>query len=148
LGHTREGSKITIVSSLAKHFADEEAAPIKATVDVTDMMIEAELLQVMDTDILDSITAPFGSYSTGTGYKQYTVGRKTLTYTSCALIWPTPMDVTKFAVAHIYNGINEAGLSYSISRKGMGATPVKLVAYALTSRAAADAVGNHWWQIA
>lgn len=148
LGHTREGAKITIVSSLAKHFADENAAPIKSTVEATEMMIEAELLQVLDADVLTKITAPFGSYSTASGYKQWTVGRKALTYDSIALIFPTPADVTKFAVAHIYNGINEAGLSYSISRKGMAGTPVKFVAHALTSRAEADSVGNYWFQIA
>lgn len=148
LGHTKEGSKITIVSSLAKHFADEEAVPIKATVDVTDMSIEGEFLQVLDDDVLKKLTAPFGTYATASGYKQWTIGRKTLTYDSVAMIWPTPADATKFAVAHIYNGINEAGLSFQISRKGMASAPFKFVAYAITSRAAADAVGNYWYQIA
>lgn len=148
LGHTKEGSKITIVSSMSKHFADEEAAPIKSTIDVTDMSIEGEFLQVLDDDVLKKLTAPFGTYGTSTGYKEWTIGRKALTYDSVAMIWPTPADPTKFAVAHIYSAINEAGLAFQISRKGMSSTPFKFVAHAITSRAKADSVGNYWYMIA
>ncbi len=148
LGHTIEGTTISIVAAITKHFVDELEAPFKASVDATDMMFEGRFAQVMDEDVLKQITAPFGTYATGSGYKEFSIGRKTLTYTSLALIFPTPMDSTKFAVAHIYNGLNEAGLTYSVSRKGMADTPFKFVAYGLSTRAAGDTVGKYWWQIA
>src|SRR5574343_167647 len=47
LGHTKEGSKVTIVSSITKYYADEEASPIKAVVDATDMSIEGSFLQLL-----------------------------------------------------------------------------------------------------
>jgi len=147
LGHTKEGSKVTITASQIKHYADEVATPIKATVDVVDMMIEGSFLQIMDADVLKKLTDGFGTYGTGSGYVENTIGRKTLAYQSVALIWPTPADATKFAVAHIYQAINEAGLSWQISRKGMSETPFKFVAFAIASRAAADQVGNYWYQV-
>lgn len=147
LGHTKEGVKLTISTGLTKHYVDELAEPIKATVDANEMMFEGEFLQVLDEDVLKKLTAPFGTYSSGSGYKEFSIGRKTLAYDSIALIFPTPNDVTKFAVAHIYNGINEAGLSYQVSRKGMPSTPFKFVAYGLSSRASTDSVGKYWWQV-
>ncbi len=148
LGHTVEGTTITIASALTKHFVDELEAPFKSSVDATEMMFEGRFAQVMDEDVLKQITAPFGTYATGSGYKEFSIGRKTLTYTSVAIIFPTPQDVTKFAVAHIYNGLNEAGLAFSISRKGMADTPFKFVAYGLSTRAVTDTVGKYWYQTA
>jgi len=147
LGHTREGVKLTVATNLTKHYVDELAEPIKATVEATEMMFEGEFLQVLDEDILKTLTAPFGTYGSGTGYKEFSIGRKTLTYSSIALIYPTPEDVTKYAVAHIYNGMNEGGLDYTVSRKTMAGTPFKFVAYALSGRAQADTVGKYWWQV-
>jgi hypothetical protein len=147
LGHTREGVKLTVATNLTKHYVDELAEPIKATVEATEMMFEGEFLQVLDDDILKTLTAPFGTYSSGSGYKEFSIGRKTLTYSSIALIFPTPEDVTKYAVAHIYNGMNEAGLDYTVSRKTMAGTPFKFVAYALSGRAASDTVGKYWFQV-
>lgn len=148
LGHTKEGSKVNIVSSITKHYADEEASPIKATVEQTEFTLEGAFLQLLDEDILKKVTAGFGSYSTASGYKQFQIGRKVLAYTSVALIFPTPEDVTKFAVVNIYNAINEGGLGFGVSRKGMSESPFKFVGYGLTSRAGADSLGNYWWQIA
>ncbi len=148
LGHTKEGATITVASTLTKFYADELETPIKSSVDATEMMIEGVFLQVMDEDVLKQITAPFGTYATGSGYKEFSIGRKTLTYTSVAIIYPTPQDVAKFAVAHIYQGLNEAGLNFSVSRKGMSETPFKFVAYGLSSRAATDTVGKLWYQTA
>lgn len=148
LGHTIEGTTLTIASSLTKHFVDELEAPFKASVDATEMMFEGRFAQVMDEDVLKQITAPFGTYATGSGYKEFAIGRKTLSYSSIALIWATPMDSTKYAVAHIYNGLNEGGLNFGVTRKGMADTPFKFVAYGLSTRAVTDTVGKYWWQIA
>jgi hypothetical protein len=154
LGHTKEGVKLTIGTSLTKHYVDELAEPIKATVDTTEMMFEGEFLQVMDEEVLKKLTAAFGTYdnSSPANTEVFNIGRKALVYDSVALIFQTPMSLDsvtpKFAVAHIYNGINEAGLSYQVSRKGMAGTPFKFVAYGISSRAANDSVGAYWWQTA
>ena len=151
LGHTKEGVKLTIGTSLTKHYVDELAEPIKATVDTTEMMFEGEFLQVLDEDVLKKLTAAFGTYDATppSGTKVFNVGRKALAYDSIALIYQTPMSIgatAKYAVAHIYNGLNESGLSYSISRKGMAGTPFKFVAYGISSRSSEDSVGAYWWQ--
>jgi len=152
LGHTKEGVKLTIGTSLTKHYVDELAEPIKATVDTTEMMFEGEFLQVMDEDVLKKLTASFGTYADTppAGTTLFNIGRKSLAYDSVALIFQTPMSLNtatpKWAVAHIYNGINEAGLSYSVSRKGMAGTPFKFVAYGISSRDKKDTVGAYWWE--
>jgi hypothetical protein len=148
LGHTKDGTRVTITNTLTKHYVDEVAAPVKTTVETVDMMFEGTFHQILDEDVLKKITAGFGTYSTAAGYKQFTIGTKSLTYESVALIYPHPNDVTKFVVVHMYNAINEGGLGYGVSRKTLAETPFKFVAYALTSRAKADSVGNHWHQIA
>jgi hypothetical protein len=148
LGLTKEGAVITIVGSLTKHFADELETPVKATTDTTEMMFEGTFLQVADLKVLESVTQTIGTKVTASGIESFTIGRKTLTYTPVALIWPTAADATKFHVAQMYAGINEAGLSHSISRKGMAEIPFKFVAYGIASRAAADRVGNYWRQVA
>lgn len=148
LGHTKEGAKVTIVSAITKHYVDELAEPIKATVETTDMMIEGSFVQLLDEDVLKKITPGFGTYATGSGYKEFAIGRVALAYTSLAMIFPTPADTTKFAVVHIYNALNEGGLGFNISRKGMSDSPFKFVGYGLSSRAATDTIGKYWWQIA
>jgi hypothetical protein len=148
LGHTKDGIKVTITNALTKHYVDEQASPVKTTVETVDMMLEGTFNQILDEDVLKKLTAGFGSYSTASGYKQFTIGRKAITYDSVALIYPNPEDPTKFVVVHMYNAVNEGGLGYGVSRKTLAEMPFKFVAYALSSRAAADAVGNHWWQTA
>lgn len=148
LGFTKAGAKVNIVSSIANHYADEVDTPILSTVEQTSATIEGEFLQVMDLDVLKKITAPFGTYSTGSGFAQFTLGKKILSYTSVALIWPSAMDSTKFSVVHLYNAMNTAGLSFDITRKGMASTPFKFEAYAVPTRASADCLGNYWWTIA
>lgn len=148
LGFTREGCKVNFASSETLHYADEIDTPLFSTVEQTDASIEGELLQIMDEDVLQKLTTSFGTYATGSGYKEISIGKKTLVYTGVALIWPTAQDVTKFAVAHLYQARNTAGLSFSISRKGMSGTPFKFQGYAIASRAAADRVGKYWYETA
>jgi hypothetical protein len=147
LGFTREGAKVTFVSRLTPHYANEIDTPLFSTVEQTEASIEAELLQVMDEDVLQKVTASFGTYATGSGYKEFAIGKKTLVYTGIALIWPTAQDVTKFAVAHLYQAMNTSGLTFGVDRTKMSGAPVKFEGYAVVSRAAADRVGKYWWEI-
>lgn len=149
LGHTSAGTTLTIGMTVTDHFADEVPYPVKSSFDTSSMEMSGALVQVFDEEMLKIITANIGTYATAAGYKQFTMGQKTsLSYSSIALIWPTEMDATKFAVFHIYNGMNVNGMSFAVDRKGRSETPFTIRGYALTARAAADQLGNYWWQIA
>lgn len=147
LGFTKEGSKITIVSNLVHHYADEIDTPIFSTVEQTDATIEGEFLQIMDVDVMTKLSAPFGTAGAAAGYKQYQIGKKTLTYTGICVIWPSSNDATKFGILHLYSAMNTAGVGFGISRKGMSSTPFKFQGYAVASRASADRLGCLWWQV-
>lgn len=148
LGHTDAGTTCTLGMTVTDHFVDEVPYPIKSSADTSSMEISGSLVQVLDEEMLKVITANIGTYSTSTGYKQFTIGAATsLVYTSIALIFPTPMDPTKFTVFHIYNGMNTNGMTFAVDRKGRSTTPFTIKGYALTARAQADQLGNYWWQI-
>ena len=148
LGHTAAGTTLTLGMTVTEHFVDESGYPVKTSMDVTSMEISGALVQIFDEEMLKIITANIGTYSTAAGYKQFTIGTPaSLTYTSIALIFPTEMDATKYAVFHIYNGMNTNGMTFAVDRKGRSETPFTIKGYALTSRATADQVGNYWWQI-
>lgn len=149
LGHTAAGTTITLGMTITEHFADESPFPVKTSTDTTSMEMSGALIQVFDEEMLKVITANIGTYGTAAGYKQFTIGTKTtLTYSSIALIFPTEMDATKYAVFHIYNGMNTNGMTFAVDRKGRSETPFTIKGYAITARAQADQVGNYWWQIA
>lgn len=149
LGMTKEGASFTFKPKVENYYADEFKSPIKAVIAETEAMISAELLQVEDMDVLKQVTQGFGTYSTSTGYKQITMGTGTLTYTSIALIWPTEADSTKFAVAHLYKAYNEAGIDgLTIGRQGQGGLKVSFRGLDITTRSAADTLGNYWLQTA
>jgi hypothetical protein len=149
LGHTAAGTTLTLGFTVTDHFVDETPFPIKTSSDTTSMSMSGSLVQVFDEEMLKIITANIGTYSTAAGYKQFTIGAfSSLSYTSAALIFPTEADPTKFAVFHIYNGMNTNGLTFAVDRKGRSETPFTITGYALTARAQADQVGNYWWQTA
>lgn len=148
LGHTAEGT--TIVANVTKtdYFVDETPYPVKQSIDSSTAEMTGNLVQVMDEEVMQVLMAGFGTYSTAAGYKQITLGNKpTLAYTSIAFIVPTPMDPTKFFVFQLYDALNTAGLNLQFGSKVRGQTPFTFSGRALTARAAADQMGNYWWQI-
>lgn len=148
LGHTDAGTKITMNMTVTDHFADELPYPIKSSQDTTSMEISGNFLQILDEGILARMTENFGTYSTAAGYKQFSIGTPAaLLYAPIAFIFPTPMDTTKFAVVHLYNAMNVAGLDITVDRKGRSMSPFTFRAYALSARASTDQLGSYWWQI-
>jgi hypothetical protein len=148
LGHTAEGTEVTINFEVTDHTADEVLYPIATSVNASSMEIAGDLIQIFDEETLKVLSAGFGTYATAAGYREFAFGTKpSLTYSSIALIWPTQMDATKFAVAHMYNGFNVGGLKLKVDRTGRSQSPFQFRAYALTSRAATDQLGKYWWQI-
>jgi hypothetical protein len=146
-GVTRDGAKHSIKPSYTKYYADEFRNPLVTNVDQISMSIAAELLAVTDMDVIKNLLAGIGTYSTGAGYKQVTVGTTAITYQCLASIFPLIEDPTKWGVFNIYSTINEQGVEWSQSRKALGGMPVQFSAYEVTTRAATDTAGNFWKQI-
>jgi hypothetical protein len=149
LGLTRAGATARIVPAFDNYMADEFSAPVKTSMSGLEAVIEAELLQVFDTDVMTVLSAGFGTYATASGYVEYSLGVGTQAYTSLALIFPTEADPTKFAICHLYKCFNEAGIdSIGGARKDMSGLKVRFRGLDITSRAVTDTLGKIWWQIA
>lgn len=148
LGHTDAGLSISATESTSDFFADESFGPIGSYIESVEFTISGTALQVADEEVIKVLGANFATYSTSSGYKQNTLGVKSsISYTSVAVIWPSPMDATKYEVFHLYNARNIAGFKFSIGRKQRAGTEFNFKGYGLTARAAADQFGNYWWQI-
>jgi hypothetical protein len=148
LGHTDAGLTVTATETTTDFFADELPTPIGSGIDSLSVSISGTLLQVNDEDVMKVMAANFGTYSTAAGYKQLTLGFKSaISYTSSAIIYPSPADATKFAVFHLYSARNTAGFTFALGRKTRAGTPFTLTGYGVSGRASADSYGNYWWQI-
>jgi hypothetical protein len=148
LGYTEAGLTITGTETVTDFFADELGSPIASALDQSEISISGSALQVVDEDVMKLLGANFATYSTNTGYKQFQLGQKTtISYSSVAVIFPSPQDATKFVVFNLYNARNTTGFTFSVSRKGRASTPFTFKGYGLAARALADSVGNYWWQI-
>lgn len=149
LGHTTEGWEMTANKETEDQNLDEVVAPVDTIITNLPVALAANLAQTQDiSGVLQYLVSGFGTYSTAAGYEQITLGISTMTYTACALITPTKADATKFLVYNLYKSLNDSGLANQIKRRGLGNNPVSFKGYAITSRAAADQVGNFWKQIA
>src|SRR5688572_14222851 len=148
LGYTDAGVTVTATETSTDFFADESPAPIGSAIDSATISISATLLQVNDEDVMKVLASNVGTYSTAAGYKQFQLGVKSaLTYTSAAVIYPSPADPTKFAVFHLYSVRNTTGFTFALGRKSRAGTPMTLTGYGVAGRASADSYGNYWWQI-
>lgn len=147
-GETRAGAKHSIKPTYAKYYADEFRGPIVTNVDAVEMSIAAELLAVTDMDVVKNLLAGVATYSTASGYKQNTVGALAIVYQCLASIFPLIEDTAKWGVFNIYSTLNESGIEWEQSRKALGGMPVMFSGYEVTTRAAADTLGNYWKQIA
>jgi hypothetical protein len=148
LGHTDAGLTVTARETNQDWFADENPFPIGSSIDTAELMIEGAALQIADEEAMKVFGAGIGTYSTAAGYKQFTLGFKpTISYNSMAVIWPSPLDPTKYAIFNMYNARNVNGFQFQIGRKVRGSSGFQIKGYGLTARAAADQLGNYWWQI-
>jgi|SRR5204862_5722184 hypothetical protein len=148
LGHTDAGLTVTARDTIQDWFADEVPYPIGSSLQSSEVMIEGAALQIADEEAMKIFGSGIGTYSTAAGYKQFQLGWKpTITYNSMAVIYPSPLDPTKFAVFNLYNARNTNGFQFQIGRKNRASTGFQIKGYGLTARAAADQLGNYWWQI-
>lgn len=142
MGATKAGAKLMAKSSLTKHYVDEFRAPIVTSIDTVEMGISAELVGVTDMQLAAYLLPGVGTRATGSGYDYVTVGSKAIAYDCCVLTYALIEDTTKSGWFMLYNCLNDTGVEWAQSRKELGATPVSLVGYELTSRATADTLGQ------
>jgi len=148
LGATKGGAKLMVKTTLQKFYVDEFRGAVVTNVDAVEMGISAELVGVTDMELMAWMLPGVGTRATASGYDEVAIGAKAIGYDSIALIFPLVEDITKFGVFHVYNGLNDAGVEWAQSRKEQGFTPLSIVAYEVTSRAATDTLGKIWKQIA
>lgn len=147
MGATKSGAKLMVKSSNTKFTVDEFQGAIITNIDSVEMGISAELVGVTDMQLLAYLMPGVGTRATGAAYDEVSIGRTAIAYDSIALIFPLIEDKTKFGVFHIYSGNNDTGVEWAQSRKELGFTPVSLIAYEVTTRAATDTMGKVWKQI-
>lgn len=147
-GATKAGAKLTVTTSWDEYFVDEFPDPIVTNLSQTGMQFEGELAGVLDMTLLEYLSPGAGTYSTASGYKQLTVGRRATTYTGVAVVAPRADDSTKVVVAHIYKAVNTAGITMDFGRKTQGFTPFNFKGYAIGTRDADDTLGIIWHTIA
>jgi hypothetical protein len=151
VGLTKAGTTVTVKYSQIASEADELAAPYRRLIDVEEMAFEGEWLQLLDEVIL-KIMMPNATYSAPSGKKRFAVGGlsaiPSAARPSIALITPRYDDPTKFIVAHMFEGLNTAGLEALITRKQDASSKFKFEAQSIPSRAAGEQIGSYWWQTA
>lgn len=148
LGHTTEGWSFAATPEVDRLTADEAVAPIKVTTGAVEASIQGNIIQLTDlSGVQQYLVQGMGTYGTAVGYEQITLGLIAVTYTAAALIWPTEADATKFVIYNLYKAINVGGLGGTVRRRQLGSHPVNLSGIAITTRAAADQLGNYWKQI-
>jgi len=148
LGHTDAGTKLTMNFTITDHYVDEVPYPVKSSYDQTTFELTGNLVQIFDEEAMKALSENFATYGTAAGYKQFTIGTPgSIAFRTITFICPTPMDATKFLVVQAYSAMNVAGWDMTFDRKGRSMTPFTFRAYALTTRASADQLGNYWWQI-
>lgn len=147
LGMTKEGAVYSVKQANQDIYADEFHPPIDAIGTQLEASIQAEILAVEDWDIMAEMGSGFATNGSGAGYEENTIGTVARVFKSVALTWPLQTDPTKFGVMQLYKAYNEAGWDSVIhSLKTQGSAKINLKGYAISTRAAADLMGNCWKQ--
>ncbi len=147
LGGTEAGSKVMVKPTFQNFEIDEFRNPVITTIGGMQMGISANLAAVNDTNLLAWLLNGIGTRTvTSNVTEQIKIGITALTYYSCVLIFPLQLDQTKFGIFHVYNGLNNAGVEWDVTRKKAGFTPINLLGFELTTRAVTDTMGAIWTQ--
>lgn len=142
LGGTKAGCKVMVKPTIDKFSIDEFRNPVITTVGGMQMGISAELAAVNDTNVLAWLLNGVATRTvTSNVTEQIKIGITALSYYGGVVLFPLQLDQTKFGWFHIYNGLNDAGVEWAITRKEPGFTPISFVGLELTTRALTDTMG-------
>jgi len=150
LGATKAGADLMIAPTYDNFNVDEFRAPIITNVGSLEMGIAAELVAITDIVAMNKLLSGVSTYATGAlsgddaAYSELRIGAKAITYASIALIFELKETAGEWGIFHLYSALNNAGLKWKQSRKELGFTPVNLVGYEITTRAATDTLGCYW----
>jgi hypothetical protein len=143
-GLTLEGTRVTYKPTVEEFTANETTAPIITAITGEALSISGSMIQILDFVKLSKLIAG-GTYSTGSGYSQITIGGKqTLSTFTALLIAPLYNDPTKILGVELYKSYAPDGLEFDISRTKLAATPFSLMGQAITSRPQGDQIGLIW----
>ncbi len=147
LGMTEGGEEWSVKPTKTDFFADEFVNPIASRITAEEGVISASVLQIGDMAV-QAILNPTSTRSDVGGTEGLTFGGLgTITYRSFAVIWPVEGSTTLFQVFHIYKGYNDQGLAAQITSKKLGASPVAIRGYAITTRTAGDQLARFFRQV-
>lgn len=147
LGMTEGGEEWSAKPTKTDFFADEFVNPIASRITAEEIVITASLLQISDFAV-QQLLNPTGTRSDVGGSEGMTFGGATdFVYRSFAVIWPVEGDSAKFHVFHIYKGYNDQGMAAQITRKKLGASPIAIRGYAITTRTAGDQTARFFRQV-
>jgi hypothetical protein len=138
LGYTAAGAEALAKPTYFLGNADEENAPIIAKPTGEELAISGSMLQITDMDLME-ILNPTATRSDVMGTTGLTFGgKRSMDYTSVAIVFPLEEDPTRYGVFHLYKAYNDAGLAFKISGKAMSENPFAFRDLAISSRAAGD----------
>lgn len=147
LGLTEKGATVNIKMTTEEEYFDEFYQPLGTDVTQREFTVTAELSEIYNIDVLETISKGMGTKITGAGYEGINIGAAALAYTSIAVISPLRADPTKFSIIHIYQAFAQIDMSIVHSKAERAKIPVTFVGYGIPSRAASDTHGSFWWQI-
>lgn len=144
VGATKDGTVASVKSTSQDYFVDEILAPIDRKLQMVEMSIKASLIGLTDPKVTQLLMQGFGTYSTGAGYNQNTIGYAAEAFTGMALIAPLREDPTKTFIFHMYKAISEGGIEIAANHKEMSASATTFKGYAIATRLLTDQIGNYW----
>jgi hypothetical protein len=144
LGSWPEGQAATITTKpkMADIKMDQFDTPVAQYMTENDCSIEVELAQLDPAIIANA--APYGVYSTGSGYRQLTFGGMAsglLTPICVALIAQKRAAASKYVVAILFNAVGTMGLSTTIGRAKASVYKASFKGLADPTRAAGRQIG-------
>lgn len=147
LGMTEGGETWSVKPTKTDFFADEFQDPIVSRITGHEVVLSASLYQISDFAV-QQLLNPTATRSDLTGTEGLTWGgNDSIEYRSFACIWPVEGSSTLFQVFHIYKGFNDQGLAAQITSKKIGASPVAIRGYAITTRTAGDFTARFFRQV-
>jgi hypothetical protein len=148
LGMTKSGATFEYKPETQDFNSDELTFPHLSRILTETAMIKAELLQVFDWNILETITVGGTktiNTSTTSGYHSMTFGGlSAVTTYPIAIVGTDISDSTKYWVIQLYKAYNKAGWAFNVTRKDQSGIPVEFQGLGIVTRAVGDQAGNYW----
>lgn len=145
IGATKGAITCSAKASRQDFFADQIPGAVDSKVTQVDAMIKADVYGLSAAAVVKLAMAGFGTQASSSGYVQNTLGYLADTFSCIALLAPRRDDTTKCFIFMLYKAICTSGVEFAIGKDDLAASNVEFRGYSITTRAAADQIGNYWW---